>query len=385
MNKYLEIFQNKGKEADEAFAEILALQSGESEPIFTGQTWLDTNLVGGLNNKMVFALSRPSMGKTHNSASIQNYLLENYEDVRILRMNLEMPTQALLLRELKNSSGKKMKDIISNPFTKEELKKAEETLNKFKDKRVTDFSKPVAGEEYRQLLRAFYLHTSEEEKGLKRKLKKIVVVDHIHTLSSKTEIDEFIEVCNEVKMVDKNISFIIYGQLNRTIEDTWREAKEKKGFQVNMLPSSKYIYMSDKLQQYADIVVAFTIPQVVDLEEFASVNKTRNQHLKEHFIDDGKDVEYAKLKGLNRIYYNFIKIRMNDDFDEPRLFCELLDSEKESIVEAVYKESAPKSSPIEAPVFDETLFSMPKVEVASPVTPISPLEAFGEPSVDDPF
>ena len=382
MNKYLEIFQNKGKEADEAFAEILALQNGETEPIFTGQNWLDVNLVGGLNNKIIFALSRPSMGKTHNSASIQNYILEHYEDVRVLRMNLEMPTQSLLLRELKNSSGKKMKDIVSKPFTEEELNKAKETLSKFKDSRVTDFSKPVVGEEYRQLLRAFYLHTAEEEKTLKRKLKKIVIVDHIHVLPSKTEIDEFIEICNEVKMVDKNISFIIYGQLNRTIEDTWREAKEKKGFQVNMLPSSKYIYMSDKLQQYADIVVAFTIPQVVDLEEFASVNKSRNQHLKEHFIDDGKDSEYAKLKGLNRIYYNFIKIRMNDDFDEPRLFCELLDPERESVVEAVYKDTAPKSSPLEPPTFD---FSMPKLETPPPITPISPLDAFGEPSDDDPF
>lgn len=382
MNKYLEIFQNKGKEADEAFAEILALQNGETEPIFTGQSWLDVNLVGGLNNKVVFALSRPSMGKTHNSASIQNYLLDNYEDIRILRMNLEMPTQSLLLRELKNSSGKKMKDIVSKPFTEEELNKAKETLSKFKDSRVTDFSKPVVGEEYRQLLRAFYLHTAEEEKTLKRKLKKIVIVDHIHVLPSKTEIDEFIEICNEVKMVDKNISFLIYGQLNRTIEDTWREAKEKKGFQVNMLPSSKYIYMSDKLQQYADIVVAFTIPQVVDLEEFASVNKARNQHLKEHFIDDGKDSEYAKLKGLNRIYYNFIKIRMNDDFDEPRLFCELLDPERESVIEAVYKDTAPKSSPIEVPTFD---FSMPTLETPPPITPITPLDAFGEPDDDSPF
>jgi hypothetical protein len=37
--------------------------------------------------------------------------------------------------------------------------------------------------------------------------------------------------------------------------------------------------------QYADVVVGLTVPQVVDMEEFASVYKDRSDHLSEHFIE----------------------------------------------------------------------------------------------------
>ena len=382
MNKYLEIFENKGKEAEEAFEEILSLQSGESDVIKTGIKFLDDNLIGGVNNCMIFVASRPSMGKTHNSSTIQRNLLENYEDVRILRMNLEMPTQSLLLRELRNSSKRKMKDILSRPFTDEELREAKISLNKFKDPRITDFSKALLGEELKDLLRAFHITVKKEEKELGRELKKVVFLDHIHTYSSKVDIDSVIEIFNDVKMVDKNMSFFIYAQLNRTIEDMWREAKEKKGFQVNMLPSSKYIYMSDKLMQYADIVMAITIPQVVDLEEFASVNRERNQHLSEHFIEDGKESKFAKLKGLNRVYYNFIKIRMNDDFDEPRLFCELIDEEKEEFIDMIYKESSESNKPTltPPPTFDLTS----QIQITPLTEYSSPSDAFGD-DEDIPF
>ena len=163
MNKYLDVFENSGKEAEEAFEEILALQEGGTDIIRTGIDFLDENLIGGVNNKMIFIASRPSMGKTHNSSTIQRNLLKNHEDVRILRMNLEMPTQSLLLRELRNSSKRKMKDILSRPFTEDEMEEAKISLNKFKDPRITDFSKPLIGEELKELLRAFYISVKKEE------------------------------------------------------------------------------------------------------------------------------------------------------------------------------------------------------------------------------
>lgn len=346
-NKYTDIFNKTNSEVDRAYEEILKLQKGDTQPITTGFDFLDANLIGGLNNKIVFLGSRPSMGKTYNSAQIQNHLLDNFPDVRILRINLEMQTQALLLRELKKGLNKPMKEIISNKFTEEELKKATETLNKFKDPRITDFSSALKGEDLRDLLRAFYMSCKEEKNP---NIKKIVILDHLHVYSSKEEIDNVLEIFNEVKMADPNISFLIYFQFNRSIEDEWRNSKEKRAFNFNMLPSSKFIYLSDKLMQYADIVMSITIPQVVDLEVFASVNKRRNPHLKDHFLEESKETDFAKLKGLNRIYYNFIKIRMNDDFDEPRLFCQLLDESKEKDIVYQY-EQQPKQQ-IEIPNFD---------------------------------
>lgn len=334
MNKFDSLFSKENTEIDKAYEDILKIQRGDSLPLTTGIDFLDDNLIGGLNNKMVFIGSRPSQGKSYNLAKIQNHLLDTYENVRILRMNLEMPTQSLLLRQLKETLNKPMKEIISKSFTAEEIVKAEEALGKMKDKRVTDISQPIKGEDLRELLRAFYLSCKNEKiEGIK----KVVFLDHLHVYSSKEEIDNVIEVFNDVKMADPDISFVIYFQFNRTIEDEWRNSKEKKIFNFNMLPSSKFIYLSDKLMQYADIVLSLTIPQVVDLEEFATVNKKRNPHLEEHFIESSKETDFAKLKGLNRIYYNFIKIRMNDDFDDPRLFCEVLDKSKETKIEDKYK------------------------------------------------
>lgn len=347
MSKYTEIFNKTNSEVDRAYEEILKLQKGDVQPITTGLDFLDANLIGGLNNKMVFIGSRPSMGKTHNSAQIQNHLLDNFPDIRILRMNLEMQTQALLLRELKKGLNKPMKLIISQEFNEEEAEQAKQTLNKFKDKRVTDFSHPVKGEDLRDLLRAFYISCKEENNV---NIKKVVILDHLHVYSSKEEIDSVLEIFNEVKMADPNISFIVYFQFNRNIEDEWRNSKEKKMFNFNMLPSSKFIYLSDKLIQYADIVMSITIPQVVDLEVFASINKKRNSHLKDHFIEESRETDFAKLKGLNRVYYNFIKIRMNDDFDEPRLFCKILDDSREESITHQYSQQ-PKQQ-IEFPDID---------------------------------
>ena len=56
MNKYLDVFENSGKEAEEAFEEIIALQEGGTDIIRTGIDFLDENLIGGVNNKMIFRI-----------------------------------------------------------------------------------------------------------------------------------------------------------------------------------------------------------------------------------------------------------------------------------------------------------------------------------------
>lgn len=368
MNKYLEVFSKENMEADKALEDLLKLQKGDSKPITTGYKFLDDNLIGGLNNKMVFALSRPSMGKTYMSANIQRHLLENFEDVRILRINLEMPTQSLLLRELKNALNKPMKAIISQEFTEEEKLKVEETVRKFKDPRITDFSQPVKGEDLRNLLRAFYQTYQGQD------VKKVVMLDHLHVYSSKDDIDNVLEIFNDVKMADPNISFIVFAQLNRTLEDEWRASKERKSFNFNMFPSSKFIYLTDKLMQYGDIIFSMTIPQVVDLEIFGAVNKDRNKHLEDSFIEESKESNYAKLKGLNRIYYNFIKIRMNDDFDDPRIFCEVLDPAKEVETESKYKELSNSTKIPDIPVFNVPSIDMSIFEKEDVIAKNAPTE-----------
>lgn len=379
-----EIIEGKSQEVLRAHEEIVRLQKDKSLFLNTGHTELDKFLIGGLNNKMIFIGSRPSMGKTHHCQTMINNLLDPKinpnQRIKILRMNLEMPTQALLLRELKAGLGKSMNEILSDSFKEEDKPKVTKIVNKFRDKRVTNFSTSVEGNDLEYLLTKFITNVDLLDADSDIKTKKVVLVDHLHIYSDKTSIDSVLKICNEFKMKDSNLSFIFYFQFNRTTEEMWRESKEKKVNPKNMLPNSGHIYLTDLLMQYADIVMGMVIPQVVDLDEFVAVNKERNIHLKEHFVEDNPDNTFVRLKGRNRIYYNFIKIRMVDSFDDPRIYCSVLDPSQEDYFDKVYKENKSNvTKSIDIPFFkkeepklvDDVTFEPPAPKLASPQ------EAFG--------
>ena len=378
-----EIVEGRSQEVLKAHEEILKLQKDKSLVLNTGHTELDKFLIGGLNNKMIFIGSRPSMGKTHHCQSIINNLLDPIinpnQRIKILRMNLEMPTQALLLRELKIGLGKSMSDILSESFREEDRPKVTNIVNKLRDKRVTNFSTSVEGNDLEYLLEKFIKTVDLLDTESEIKTKKVVLVDHLHIYSDKTSIDSVLKICNQFKMKDPNLSFIFYFQFNRTTEEMWRESKEKKVNPKNMLPNSGHIYLTDLLMQYADIVMGMVIPQVVDLDEFVAVNKERNIHLKDHFIEGNLDNSYARLKGRNRIYYNFIKIRMVDSFDDARIYCTVLDPSQESYIEKLYK-TEPATISYDIPMFSKKP-DMPVVEILPP-PPLASLEdAFGPPVI----
>lgn len=333
-------------EIDIAFDEILAVQKRDEDLLLTGFEPLDINLPEGLNNKMIFIGSRPGHGKTHNSETIIDNLL-NVEinpkhEVQILRMNLEMPTKGLILRALKKELGFSVREILSTRFEDMPegcLDKARKIYLKFKDKRITNCSEAYEGQKLEELFNSF-IGAYEE------KVKKIVIVDHLHIYSDKTSIDEVLRVCNNFKMKHRNITFIFYFQFNRTLEDLWRDSKTNKLNQKNMFPHSGHIYQTDLLMQYADIVMGLVIPQAVELDEFAVVNTTKYAHLKKDFLPGKETGTFATLKGHNRIYYNLIKIRGIDSFDDPRIFSGVLNPNNE--YQAPVVEAAPYF-PVERP------------------------------------
>jgi len=318
-------------EVVDAFKEIKEVQSNTVPPLKLGIDFLDDYLPEGANNKMIFIGSRPGQGKTHNCETVIRNLLNREinpdHQVRLLRMNLEMTTKSLILRELKNELGLSIKEILRTPFEtmgEEQYAKVKRVYKRFNDKRVVNVSKALNKGELDYMLRKFIETCGVEEK-------KVVLVDHLHIYSDKASIDEVLRICNEVKMDHKNITFIFYFQFNRVVEDLWRETKTNKVNPRNMFPHSGHIYQTDLLMQYADIVMGMVIPQAVDLDEFAVVHKKRYAHLSNDFIPGAeKDLNYAKLKGRNRIYYNFIKIRGIDSFDDPRIFSGVLDPARET-------------------------------------------------------
>jgi len=361
-----QLLLGKKNEALDAHIEIISIQKDKNHLLRFGQKWLDDNLIGGINNKMIFCGSRPGGGKTFHCSSTINNLLDreiNPTPVKILRLNLEMTTSQLLLREVSRVLGRKPSSILNEPYSVEERPKVQAIVNSFMDERITNVSIPLKGEDYRYMLQKFISTVDEEdfkyneeqlmalilkdpkkekeirEAYIPRKTKKVVLTDHLHIYLSKEVIDALLLIGNDMKLADKNLSFIYYFQFNRELENLWRESKDKKVNPRNILPNSTYIYLTDILQQVADLVIGMVIPQIYELDEFAAVHKERSQHLKEHFVEDSGDNADVRVKGRNRIYYNLIKRRMMDSFDDPILFCDILNPEYEKTAEQIYKEN----------------------------------------------
>jgi hypothetical protein len=391
------ILNKKNDEVVEAHKEIIALQKGTGHLIYTGLSHLDYFLIGGLNNKMVFIGSRPSMGKTFHCETTINSLLDksvnHNQNISILRLNLEMQTRSLLLRDLKKSLNKKMRDIITTPYTEEEQIIVKEVVKKHRDPRIVNFSRIVEGEDLRYLINRYRQNIDEQDREANKNravgepeivTQKIVLVDHIHIYQSKKQIDDILTILNEFKMEDKNLSFIIYFQFNRTLEDVWRDTKEKKANPKNFLPNSSHIYNTDSLMQYADIILGMVIPQVVDMDEFVSVYKERNMHLEEHFIEGSEDNVTVRLRGRNRIFYNYIKTRLTDDFEDSRLYCSILDPKYEETAEKIYQQNKNPfaTAAIDVPVFNKALFEgEKKIEDIVPLPGFKDLGSVFDPPV----
>ena len=376
------LLSGENDEVINAHKEIVSMQRDKESLLLFGKDWMDDNIVAGINNKILFFGSRPGGGKTYHCSETVNALLNrelNPTPVKVCRFNLEMPTMTLLLQQISRTLGKTPKEILEKPYSEEEQVKVKNVVKSFRDPRITNISRVLVGEDFRKLVVEFISKIDREdrefnEQSLKdlgenfkpRSTKKVCLIDHLHIYRSKDEIDTLLLICNALKMADKNLSFIIYFQLNRTVEDLWRESKDKKINHRNILPNSTYIYQTDVLQQVADIVVGMVIPQVYDLEEYVAVHKERNQHLKEHFSEDTLDTSFSRTKGRNRIFYNYMKIRLINSFEDPRIFCEILDKS------ATDKEFTPKASLVDTlPKFDMPVFDRSKNKSLS--------EAFGEP------
>ena len=69
---------------------------------------------------------------------------------------------------------------------------------------------------------------------------------------------------------------------------------------------------------------------------------------------------WVRLEGRNRIFYEYIKDRLIDDFDESKLFCSILDEKRELGIKA-----APTvKSIVHSPDFNEEK-PLPQIEPAN--------------------
>lgn len=319
------------KGVNDAVKSIFSYQKKEIIPLKSGIDHLDTIALGGMYPDTVISITaRASNGKSYTANSIRTNLLKNKsENIGLLFWNLEMPFFTLLMVELKKVLNKSLKFILNNPPTESELPLYKQVADEFRDPRLTKIDETVTPLE-------FYLVTKKYIEDNQDKDQLFILLDHIGIIkgTNKTEsIHETMEYINMLKLeFPGKLTFIVLGQLNREIENRWR-SKDSNPF--TLFPDGSSIFGSDSIIFFSDIVMAQVIPQVAGMDKYGVINRTRNEHLEEHIVDEDKvsPKDYVRLKGNNRIYYHYLKVRLMDG--EPTIYCEILDPEQEEFNQAV--------------------------------------------------
>ena len=270
---------------------------------------------------------------THNTFIAHNLrndiLADKSRNVGVLLYNWEMSWFALLLVQLKRKLHMSFKEILNLKPSAEEISKMREVADEFRDDRLTTVGTPLTPEEFDYLTRKYIEDNLDKEQIF-------IIVDHVGITVGSNKLDAIFRLFESMASIKLDypgkLTFIPLGQLNREIERLWRT---KDMNPINLRVTSEYIYGADAIQQFSDVIMASMIPQNADMEKYCTVNSKRYPHLIEHAVDEDTDgtKEYIRLKGTNRVYYDFLKVRLMDG--DPTLYCEVLNQEQEELVKAL--------------------------------------------------
>lgn len=308
---------------NDAVKTLAKFQKGEINPIRTSFEFLNKICLGGLMTNLIIAiLGRPSHGKTYLASQIKEDILRDKDrNIGLAYFNWEMPTFSLLLTQLRKNLNLSFKEILELEPDDSQLKIMKKTADEFRDPRLTTIDRALTPQEFDYVARKYIAENIDLDQIF-------IVIDHVgitRGANKQQAIFELLEVCNNLKLDFKNkLTFIVLGQLNRQIEILWRT---KDLNPINLRVTSEYVYGADALQQYADVIVASVIPEKAGFEDkgYCTVRRKGYPHLEEHIKDEdrGSPKDYVRLKSMNRVYFDFLKVRLDDG--TPKLYCELLD------------------------------------------------------------
>lgn len=327
------LLTNSKEEINKAVKTIGGFQSGKLKPLKTSMEHLNNACLGGLIPGIIVSIcGRPSSGKTHTLHRLKNDILDpSNEKVKMLMYNWEMPWFSLILIQLKKVLKKSFKEILLNKPSESEADLYAEVMSKVRDERMTTVSRALTPSEW-DIVTRMYIEDNLDADLI------IIGTDHIGITvgDDKTKaLYRLMELQNAIKLqYPDKVCLLNLSQLKREIETLWR-AKDTNPSGLRV--TSEFLFGADALMHYSDVIMAQVIPERANMDKYTAVNKERYKHLEEHFVDDGNPTsESVRLKGLNRVYFDYIKKRMPED-GEPTLYCEVLSKEAEEYIEATSK------------------------------------------------
>lgn len=290
-----------------AYNEIRSFQRKEKVPAKTGYDYIDKLLLGGLYPETVMIIGgRPGGGKSYFAKKIEDTIMDLQINPRsanyvFLNCEFEMTARSILLRRLKEKTGRRMTDILLTEPTDYELKEIHDTCLLECDPRVSYISEPVDVPTLDRNIESYCeLHKDKEL--------ILVKIDHIAMTQGRGAkpdiLDDLCAMVNKFKLKRKNIAFILLSQLNREIE-------KRIGNPANHFPLLQDLYQSDAIGQTCTIALAVHSPLRYGIEKYGLFGKRRYPYLDRFKSDTNTSF---KTEGL--IFYHVLKVR---DMEEPIL------------------------------------------------------------------
>lgn len=336
-----------GKQAtNEAVKTLVKLQSGELQPIPTGDEELDEMLLGGLLPGTVLGIAaRSGHGKTHDLEKIQRAIVDHDSDIVVCQCNWELEVLKLLTRDLAIRGKKTAKEIMFEQQEGDMLKMFKDTCDKMRGDNMYFQDEPSSASEFESDIMGLI----EANKG-----KRIVVtIDNLENIldtegSQKASMDKLLKTINVLKKRHFFISFVVLNQANNKLTERADNPKRHR-------PMEDCIYGTDQFFKLCDVVLFKVIPTKLGIyDKFMVFGGDRYDWLEEYKVESGSNaMAFDPFGCVFRFYLKHRRVGENNVKD---LFVERMYTREDCGV------PAPKQAVVkQVPKFEEELVVFPDV------------------------
>lgn len=294
------------EEIDKAVKEISDIQRKVMRPIRFRYEHLNKNILGGAFPNTIIGIAGISgSGKSFTVQMLEEDLFNpalnpQWEDVRLLRCNFEMPVRSLLLRRISRATNMDIDEILEDIPSSDYMDQIKKVANKERSERIFYYPDMVTPEIFEKDIETFLINNKEEGKKIGRPIHSVISVDHMALIEAqsdqKSAIDKLVKIMNRLK---KNylVTFIMISQLNRDINKRISNPMEHA-------PRRDDLYQTDTMYHLADYIVIIHRPELLGIDNYMA--------FKEHkypWIDDCFKNNRTSFKTEGLVFWHYIKLR----------------------------------------------------------------------------
>lgn len=299
------------KEAiDSAVKEISDIQKKKIRPIRFRYDHLNKNTLGGLLPHTIIGIAGSSgSGKSFTAQILEEDLFNpelnpQWEDIRLIRCNFEMPVRSLLLRRMSRATDLDIDELLEDIPSEPNLKILKDVADRERSERIFYYSDLVTPEMFEKDIEDFLVKVKAEGIENKKKITTVVSVDHMALIEAqsdpKTAIDKLVKAMNKLKL-KYNVIFVMLSQLNR-------EINKRISNKMEQAPRRDDLYQTDTMYHLADYIVVIHRPEMLGIDEYMWIRPAKYDWIPDCFkVNPTAERTSFKTEGL--VFWHYIKLR----------------------------------------------------------------------------